>query len=240
MTVTYISSPYYFYVQEVSNEFVEFEQTFQKFYTSHMNTLSVKHPKVGQICVAKYSEDQNWYRAIIKEVNRDLKTVRVFFVDYGNEDVLSMSSSNDNSTPCLCDVADDFKKYPMQAMKCSLIGIGPISGSKISPTEISDFMFVEMPETVMVKFVDMSNDLYYVDVCFNSKDKIDQVINLKALLLEKNYAQLVNTKQTLNMISNQHLKIAENGMSDKLGEFSDIRHIINDKFSMENVKYRNS
>jgi len=42
------------------------------------------------------------------------------------------------------------------------------------------------------------------------------------------------------MISNQHLKMTERGMSDKLEELSDIRHIINDKFLMENVKYRNS
>jgi hypothetical protein len=235
VTVTYISSPYNFYVQEVSNEFTEFEQTLQICYTSHM-IAPLKNPQIGQICVAKYSEDQAWYRATIKEINHDQKTVRVFFEDYGNEDVLTIQDKEKN----LCEIASEFKKHPAMATKCSLHGIEPIGGSRITLNEVVDFMFNAITETVMAKYIDMSDDLCYVDIYFDSRDETSKVANLKTLLLERKYAQVVNAKQTLGMISNQHLKMTERGMSDKLEELSDIRHIINDKFLMENVKYRNS
>ena len=56
VTVTHITSPYLFYVQEASTEFTEFEKALQKYYTSLL-IMPLKNPRVGQMCVAKYSED---------------------------------------------------------------------------------------------------------------------------------------------------------------------------------------
>ena len=134
----------------------------------------LKNPQIGQICVAKYSEDSAWYRATIEEINHDLKTVRVFFVDYGNSDCLTMSDKEKN----LCEIATEFKKHPAMATKCSLHGIEPIGGSKIASNEVVDFIFNALTETVMAKYIDMSDDLYYVDIYFDSRDETSKVVNL--------------------------------------------------------------
>jgi len=43
-------------------------------------------PKVGTICCARFSQDDAWYRA--KVLKRDKSDFTVFFLDYGNSDVL--------------------------------------------------------------------------------------------------------------------------------------------------------
>ena len=83
VVVTHIVSPFCFYCQEVDEEFVEFEQKMHKYYEGKL-AKALKTPQVNQICVAKYREDKQWYRAVITSLNTEARTIRVFFVDYGN------------------------------------------------------------------------------------------------------------------------------------------------------------
>jgi hypothetical protein len=89
--VACIYSPYCFYVNltEALPEFRLFQQKLQKFYENQtvIQRMSVVNPRVGIMYIAKYNEDNEWYRAIVKEIDLDQKNVHVFFVDYGNEDV---------------------------------------------------------------------------------------------------------------------------------------------------------
>lgn len=85
LEVTHIYSPYCFYAQMCQNKdaFLDFEENLQVFYGDLRPELVIKKPRVGQMCIAKYSDDERWYRAIIKEVDRAYNTVKVFFIDYG-------------------------------------------------------------------------------------------------------------------------------------------------------------
>lgn len=45
-------------------------------------------PKVGDLVSAEFSEDQKQYRAKVRKVYSDKKEVEVFYVDYGNSEIL--------------------------------------------------------------------------------------------------------------------------------------------------------
>jgi hypothetical protein len=89
--VACIYSPYCFYVNFTAAlpGFKLFQQKLQRFYENEIviKRMSVVNPRVGVMYIAKYNEDNEWYRAIVKEIDLDQKNVHVFFVDYGNEDV---------------------------------------------------------------------------------------------------------------------------------------------------------
>ena len=85
LEVTTIFSPYCFFAQLLKdkNKFLDFEDKLQEFYANPLPDLILKRPRVGQMCIAKYSVDEAWYRAVIKETDYDSRSVKVFFIDYG-------------------------------------------------------------------------------------------------------------------------------------------------------------
>lgn len=226
VTITHMVSPYCFYAQEVSENFASLVENMQIHYCQR-DRVPLKNPEVGKVCVAKYSEDQAWYRARIKEINYIQRTIRVFFIDYGNEDVLPLSAQES----LLCEIIDEFKEMRPMALKCSLQGIEPIQFSNVTSTEIVDFMFAEMGERVLARFMGASGDLSYVDIDFEQETpggNTAKLVNLKSLLVEKKFAQfasIMNPKE----------------FSDKLEKLSGIDQIMNqNKIMMDNVKYRHS
>lgn len=42
--------------------------------------------KTGQLCLAQYSLDNQWYRAHVERVNRSEPMYDVYFIDYGNRE----------------------------------------------------------------------------------------------------------------------------------------------------------
>ena len=64
----------------------------------------------GSCCLAKYSQDEQWYRAEIMENMKE--SVKVRFVDYGNTDIVLLE--NTRALP------DDFASLPATSIKCHL------------------------------------------------------------------------------------------------------------------------
>jgi len=46
-------------------------------------------PKRGEMCAAKYGEDDQWYRARVEKISGSKASV--FYVDYGNREVVDVS-----------------------------------------------------------------------------------------------------------------------------------------------------
>ncbi|NXN89836.1 TDRD1 protein, partial [Bombycilla garrulus] len=80
-------------------------------------------PENGELCCAFYSEDGNWYRAMVQSVTPD-GSVRVSFVDYGNTEEVPLDN--------IRQISASFLKLPFQAIKCWLSGIKP-GNSKWNP-----------------------------------------------------------------------------------------------------------
>lgn len=75
-----------------------------------------KAPAIGEACVAKFSIDQNWYRAEIISVYPG--KVKVNFVDYGNNEIVPLSDIR-------LDVI--MKSFPRLCQECALFEIEDVS-----------------------------------------------------------------------------------------------------------------
>ena len=83
------------------------------------NESFLQSPTTGQLCCALYTEDNSWYRAKILEVT-DMNA-RVFFVDYGNQETVSMGT--------LKQLREKYTQLPCQAVQCSLANVTPTDGN---------------------------------------------------------------------------------------------------------------
>ena len=70
--------------------------------------------KKGDYVLARFTDDEGWYRALITEVLKNGAVVQVRYVDYGNVEVLASS--------VLRFITPEFCKLPCQAIKCCLEG----------------------------------------------------------------------------------------------------------------------
>lgn len=72
---------------------------------------------VGMLCAARFPADTLWYRAEVVELCGG-GLVRVRYVDYGNEEVISVWT--------IKKLLDHFLIVPMQALHCSMADIAPL------------------------------------------------------------------------------------------------------------------
>nr|CAB3266880.1 tudor domain-containing protein 1-like [Phallusia mammillata] len=82
----------------------------------------------GSSCVAKFSSDESWYRAVVIRILDDMVLVR--FVDFGNEETVALSDIRHSKV--------SFCLYPIQAIHCNLISV-PSSEGKWSKEQINAF-----------------------------------------------------------------------------------------------------
>lgn len=83
--------------------------------------MPLDYVKLGRVCVALFSGDENWHRCRIVEVNSDRKLARVMFIDYGGDEWVQANK--------LKFLAKEFKYLPVQAIDGHFAGITkPASG----------------------------------------------------------------------------------------------------------------
>ncbi|GLV42845.1 tudor [Carabus blaptoides fortunei] len=147
ITITHVDSPSEFYVQLVANEksIADLQADLQE----RTSTLpELEGADLGVLCAAKYSVDEQWYRAEVLDADADITTVR--FVDFGNTDVIN---NNDGSVKTL---PADLLAIDKYASKCSL-DIQPAKGEEW-PQEA-----VEMFENAVNGATTLHADIVYQD-----------------------------------------------------------------------------
>lgn len=107
-------------------------------------------PHVGQPCCALYSDDDNWYRAVVTAVNGNMATVHL--VDYGNNQYVEVGA--------LKVLSDQYCTLPAQAFPCSLVRVRPM-GDTWSPAAISRFGELTDKETVTGTIINVKHDGCY-------------------------------------------------------------------------------
>ena len=113
-----------FYVNIMPNESLsKIEKVLNQYDTGKAKCIHLELPiKVGTLCAAKYSEDERYYRAIVRSRTKD-NNFEVEFIDYGNVEILSQndlikldgSISAINPQGMLCEMA--YLKYSNNSMK---------------------------------------------------------------------------------------------------------------------------
>ena len=100
---------------------VKYERLYQDISAcSEQNTLpiNVLNPYIGELCLALYPEDNNWYRSQITEIDEPSKTAEVFFIDHGNTEIISF--------PSLRKLSSHFTELSPQAHECVLAHVEPV------------------------------------------------------------------------------------------------------------------
>ena len=100
---------------------VKYERLYQDISAcSEQNKLpaNVLNPYIGELCLALYTEDNNWYRSQITEIDEPSKTAEVFFIDHGNTEIVPFSS--------LRKLSAHFTELSPQAHECVLANVEPI------------------------------------------------------------------------------------------------------------------
>ncbi|XP_048063155.1 tudor domain-containing 6 isoform X4 [Megalobrama amblycephala] len=110
---SFIKGPQLFWCQYAAmNKLQGISDALQNAGNASEKTLSEDSVPVGSACIALFTEDNLWYRA--KVTSRDLDTLSITFVDYGNESKVNMGDVK-ALPPELSDV-------PPQAFNCQLEG----------------------------------------------------------------------------------------------------------------------
>ncbi|NXE52046.1 TDRD1 protein, partial [Casuarius casuarius] len=113
--VTEFRSPSEFYVLISSPEVLDrINKIYVKLQDCYANTVIQEEyiPMKGEVCVAKYSLDQTWNRALVKDVDILQKKAQIFYIDYGNQEDISLSR--------IKALHKDIERFPPCAIKCSL------------------------------------------------------------------------------------------------------------------------
>ncbi|XP_043669519.1 maternal protein tudor isoform X1 [Vespula pensylvanica] len=111
MTV-FISSPTDFYIQ-LNPDYLELDTLMENIASTYENggdLLKQSEIKPEKYCIAQYSEDLKWYRAVIKSVEK--QQVIVQFIDYGNIEIVHLDK--------IKTIQDQFLKLPIQTIHCKL------------------------------------------------------------------------------------------------------------------------
>ncbi|XP_077528876.1 staphylococcal nuclease domain-containing protein 1 [Haemaphysalis longicornis] len=93
VVVTEVKPDLSFYVQFFDDgpKLEEMTKLLRQELAEHPPTPGTYVPKKGDLCAAKFVEDQQWYRARVEKVQAN-GSVDIFFVDYGNRDTVDPSS----------------------------------------------------------------------------------------------------------------------------------------------------
>lgn len=107
--VSYVDSCINFYIQ-LSDKIDELNAVMDAVKANCENSSSPGKLPVGAICCARFPDDDNWYRAIVRGTKGD--KVIVAYVDYGNEQEVDVGD--------LRTITPELIRLPAQAMKCAL------------------------------------------------------------------------------------------------------------------------
>ena len=120
--ISEVQRPDKIFFQVLSQENVHGLLALSEKLTSHCSSVNngPYKPVQGELCCARFSKDQEWYRAVVEQEVSESKMM-VVFVDYGNQDVVSVDS--------IRRITPSFTQLPIQGRECFLTGIQPTSGS---------------------------------------------------------------------------------------------------------------
>ena len=157
---SHIESPIKFFLQfaneedQLTNLATELNDSYS---AMSANQLRLKNAAVGEVCVARFSEDDSWYRAKILEFSGMEATVQ--FLDYGNTDISSAVE--------LKGVVEKYLNIPAFAVECTLNVVEGVSS--VQASKFKELMMAEDAE-VVAEFLESRAETIPVKVAVNGND----------------------------------------------------------------------
>ncbi|GIX89754.1 hypothetical protein CDAR_245581 [Caerostris darwini] len=166
--ISYVDSYDKFYIMplELSTELDTVMKTLEILYSSETRTNDTKasapdvleDPSISLPCVAKHSEDEAWYRAIITDIDGD--NIYIFFVDYGYSEVSSLKN--------LRPLTPELIKIPPIAIECKMYAIQANEGKEPEIIKKLEEYFIE--EMVLDMEVFQFSEPYEIRLYHNCND----------------------------------------------------------------------
>ncbi|KAM7330375.1 hypothetical protein ACRRTK_011988 [Alexandromys fortis] len=173
-TVTEFKHPSNFYVQLYSSEVLEYMSQLSaslKETYADMVPEDGYLPVEGEVCVAKYTVDQTWNRALIRGVDEFQKKAHILYIDYGNEEVIPMDRIHQ--------LSKSIDLFPPSAIKCFVAGVLPVRG-EWSEDCVTAVKALLLEQYCSVRIMDVLEDgalTYAVDVVLEGSGKqLDHVL----------------------------------------------------------------
>uniref|UniRef100_A0A3B5LJX5 Tudor domain containing 6 n=1 Tax=Xiphophorus couchianus TaxID=32473 RepID=A0A3B5LJX5_9TELE len=164
--VHHVSSPSEFWIQTENyrKDLEELLDAMYHLYQDSANTHMLINPSLGLYCAAQ-AQDGEFYRATVTEVGET--QIKVFFVDYGNTEVVD--GSKIRILPAEC------RKMPQLGLKCSLAGVRPKDG-RWSQNALEYFIKTVTDTELIVRVKGRYSDSYVVQL-INPEAQTEQDVN---------------------------------------------------------------
>ncbi|KAJ1513900.1 hypothetical protein HMI56_001546 [Coelomomyces lativittatus] len=146
-------SPNHFYIQTTTHAAVEqletLMQQFSSYHATNPNDTAEFKPKPNDLVSAKFSVDQQWYRARVKKISP--KECIVFYIDYGNSETLPITS--------LRPLPEEFSKLPGQAQEARLSYLKDLQSEDDSVEDALNYFHALTVDKKLIANIDRFNPL---------------------------------------------------------------------------------
>lgn len=185
--VTYIYSPFCFYAHlfDKTSEINIFEEEIQHFYNlNETENMVIRNPLISELCMARFKEDGRWYRSRVKAVDTKKNLVLVNFIDYGNDEVVSLD------TETLLRIDEKFLHYPKMALQLCLCDVYPTENQNhLVQEKTVDLMLRFLENPVEAKFISGTFDCFVVKVNISI---MNTVVDLASELHRLDFLRIIN------------------------------------------------
>lgn len=132
----------------------------------------------GRLYMAKYSKDDHWYRMRFIDWSPNGEHAQIYFVDYGNTDVIEPKKEKLYS---LADISDVISQYPEQAIRVQML-VENIPKDFVEKVE--NFTFNNEP--IILKYIDRTDDGHFVGEFFKRSESNGMLVSVnKTIALEQ-------------------------------------------------------
>ena len=183
---TVVTSPEIIWCQVFHKDSEQLKRLLEDLNSFYQFTTNASYiPSVGELCAARFSQDNMFYRAEVIRVNNN-GLIDVQFVDYGNKETLSFKE--------LRHIKSCFVTLPKQALCFSLAGIAPYESSNWSLEATQLVKDIILEKCVSVKLVSEVRGKYFANIFHPSNPSV----LLNDHLVEKGLAKRYNQMRGVN------------------------------------------
>ncbi|XP_052042702.1 tudor domain-containing protein 15 [Apodemus sylvaticus] len=163
-------------INKYQSEFQDLMRTINKFYSApENNELTLRHPRPGLLCCARYSKDRCFYRAVITEMS-DYQ-INVYLLDYGSTDSIPFFDVKI--------LLPEFRELPPLAVHCSLAHVGPATEVWIKAA-IDYFKKIILNKAILLQVIAKRDDKYMVNI---QNVEAPENTDVVSLMLQAGYAE---------------------------------------------------
>lgn len=127
-----------------------------------------RKPTLGMACIARFSEDQVLYRALIMGINVD--SCMVSYVDYGNSETVELKN--------IYEIPSEFLKHKVFSMRFTLSNVKTLEDTNADIAGIFSSLVMDKPLTMKIMPLEGPAFVQYCELYEQNENIFDKLLNL--------------------------------------------------------------